>query len=795
MNIRLWGSRVVSSALKSRFMTPLRIVALVAAVAACLGAAAPTRAASASTGSRTQAVGAADSSLALLAVQQAQLTAPDGATNDYFGYSVAISGGTAVVGAPFHPGGPTKGEGSAYVFTRSGATWTQQAQLTAGDRAAGDSFGASVAISGDTVVVGACGNSTSGMNPTEGSAYVFTRSGTTWSQQQELLDGEEATPDYFGLWVAISGDTIVVGAPDHNVGANVDQGSAYVFTRSGTTWNEQQELTAADGVAGDQFARVAISGDTIVVGVPGHYSYGNWRQGGAYVFTLSGSTWSQQQKLTAADGDDPWDCFGASVAISGDTVLVGAPQQASTGNSGDGQSSAYVFTRVGIVWIQQQKLTAADWGAWDSFGEAVAISGDTIVVGAPDHNVGANLDQGSAYVFTRSGTTWNEQQELTAADSAAPALDGDRFGSSAAISGATIVAGACADTVGGNIAQGSAYVYQDTGSPGAPYEPPPSAVTTPVPPTIVLIGGLWSNYGTDGKPKAKPAARRGTASTSTSTIFRATTPLSCLRCNLVRSPRPSWIRRATSAKTSLAWTTGLPMSSSWPRARTSFSLVTRWAALSRAASLRWAPAQGARSTSTASTRSTRRTWARPWGSLRRHWVRATRSRSSPRPARTSRTSTRPSARRWSPRGESNPTSSQTRPARRSCGILLFPEAWQDVFDADAAFFLSAPNDGLVSTTSAAYLPDAVYSPDGHDDASLLFPVGNDYGTLLVHALHGNRHPWPVTLDGCGRPPIACRPRRARRRGMRSSLTSPLSSPQSRAPARSPQTTHPWARRR
>jgi hypothetical protein len=235
---------------------------------------------------------------------ESKLTAGDGAAYDAFGGSVAINGDTAIVGACYDDVGANSDQGSAYVFVRSGTAWTQQAQLTAGDGAAGDHFGKSVAISGDTAIVGA-DDADVGANIDQGSAYVFVRSGTAWTQQAQLTAGDGAAGDLFGASVAISGDTAIVGAYDDDVGANSDQGSAYVFVRSGTTWTQQAQLTAGDGAAGDAFGKsVAISGDTAIVGA-GYDDVGaNSDQGSAYVFVRSGTAWSQQAKLTAGDGAD-----------------------------------------------------------------------------------------------------------------------------------------------------------------------------------------------------------------------------------------------------------------------------------------------------------------------------------------------------------------------------------------------------------------------------------------------------------------------------------------------------------
>jgi hypothetical protein len=391
--------------------------------------------------------------------QQQKLTASDGAGGDSFGDSVAIDGETIVVGAPWDDVGSNTDQGSAYVFLRSGSIWSEQQKLTASDGAAGELFGSSVAISGNTAVVGAPDSNTyvpplicawydcTVYNTDQGgSAYVFVRSGTTWSQQQKLTASDAATGDYFGTSVAVSGNTAVVGSRDDDIGSNANQGSAYVFMRSSTTWSQQQKLTASNGAYHDLFGTsVAINGDTVVVGA---WDEANLHQGSAYIFARSGTTWSQRQELAASDGS-AGDLFGYSVAISGNRVVVGASWDDIGSNTAQG--SAYIFA----IWSQQQKLTASDGAASDYFGRSVAISGNIAVVGAFYDNVGLNADQGSAYVFGRSGNTWGMRQKLTASDGAA----GDWFGRSVAISGETIVVGAWRDDIGKNVDQGSAYVF------------------------------------------------------------------------------------------------------------------------------------------------------------------------------------------------------------------------------------------------------------------------------------------------------------------------------------------------
>jgi len=387
---------------------------------------------------------------AVTPVEVAKLVADDGATNDFFGFSVALSGDTAVIGA-FRDSDDVKGvdSGSAYVFTRSGTNWGQQAKLTATDGAANDTFGGNVALSGDTAVIGALGDDDDVNGVDSGSAYVFTRSGTSWSEQAKLSAADGAAGDEFGYSVALSGDTAVIGAARDDDKGN-DSGSAYVFTRSGTSWSQQTKLTAADGVAGDVFSiSVALSGDTAVIGADLDDEKGD-NSGAAYVFTRSGSTWSQQAKLTADDGA-AGDLFGIRVALSGVTAVIGAARD---DDKGDNSGAAYVFIRSGTTWSQQAKLTAADGAANDRFGTRVALSGNTAVIGAIlDDDKSDN--SGSAYVFTRSGTTWSQQAKLAAADSAAD----DVFGWSVALSGDTVVIGAPTSIFVLPGGTGSAYVF------------------------------------------------------------------------------------------------------------------------------------------------------------------------------------------------------------------------------------------------------------------------------------------------------------------------------------------------
>ncbi len=429
-----------------------------------------------------------------LAALQAYLKSSNTGAGHAFGYSVAVSGDTAVVGAPFEdsstPGvnsTPNEGAadaGAAYVFVRNGTRWSQQAYLKASNPDPGDNFGGSVAVSGDTVVIGAKheDSSTPGVNQPanesaadSGAAYVFVRTGTVWSQEAYLKAGNPGAADRFGLFVSVSGNTVAVGAPLENSStAGVNQppdeaapfsGAAYVFVRSGTVWAQQAFLKAGNSGSYDGFGTVALAGDTLIVGAPSEDTgtpgvnqppnENALSSGAAYVFVRSGTTWTQQAFLKAGNPGE-YDFFGAAVAVSGDTAVVGASSE-DTGTPGVNQppnenavnsGAAYVFVRNGTVWTQQAFLKAGNAQQYDDFGSSVAVSGNTVVVGAPSEDGSAtNMDgppdegtqnSGAAYVFVRNGTTWTQQNYLKASNTG----ETDSFGGSVAVSGDTVIAGA-----------------------------------------------------------------------------------------------------------------------------------------------------------------------------------------------------------------------------------------------------------------------------------------------------------------------------------------------------------------
>jgi cysteine-rich repeat protein len=375
------------------------------------------------------------------------LLAADGSNDDQFGYSVAISGDTLVIGSYLDD---DKGDnsGAAYVFVRSGASWVVQQKLTASDGAADDHFGYSVAIDGETIAVGARYNDDGSSN--SGSVYVYTRSGNVWLEQQKLNASDAANSDHFGWSVAISGETLVVSAPfdDTNCGSN--DGSVYIFVRlGGVVWNEQTKLTPSDGNCNDEFGySVSIDGDALVVGARYDDDKGG-ASGSAYVYRRTAGVWTSPYKLLANDGSGS-DYFGSSVTISGDTVVVGA--WADDDKGGD-SGSAYIYTSDGVNWLLQQKVVASDGAGSDHFGFALSISDETLVVGARyDDDKGSN--SGSAYVYTRTGTHWTEEHKILNPDG----NHDDYFSWSVSIDGNYILMGSRYDDDKGNDA-GSAQVF------------------------------------------------------------------------------------------------------------------------------------------------------------------------------------------------------------------------------------------------------------------------------------------------------------------------------------------------
>jgi hypothetical protein len=427
--------------------------------------------------------------------------ASNAGAGDAFGNKVALSGDTLAVAAVAETSGAhgvngdqadnsTEGAGAVYVFVRSGATWTQQAYLKASNTGRGDSFGCSLALSGNTLAVGASSESSdaSGVNgneaddsaPQAGAVYVFVRTGTTWAQQAYVKASNPHDLGKFGTSLALSGDTLAVGSTGERSAARgingdqrdtsaVDAGAVYVFIRSGTAWTQQVYIKASDSAANFKFGEsVALDGNTLAVGAVGGRA--------TYVFVRTAATWTEQARV-AAPNQAAFFAFGASIALSGDTLAVGAPSDdsAARGIDGDAQDASapeagavYVFVRSGTTWTQQAYVKASNTGSEDRFGTSVALSGDTLAVGAIDEDsaaTGPGGDQdsdaaagaGAVYVFVRNGLSWGQRAYVKPTNTGA----GDQFGSSLALSGRTLVIGASVEAsaatgIGGNQADNSA---------------------------------------------------------------------------------------------------------------------------------------------------------------------------------------------------------------------------------------------------------------------------------------------------------------------------------------------------
>jgi len=457
---------------------------------------------------------------------QAYIKASNSETLDFFGRAVSLSADTLVVGTSREGSNATGvngdqnnnsalGAGAAYVFVRSGTTWRQQAYLKASNTDAYDGFGASVAVSGDTIVVGAPwersnargvnGDQSNNTIARAGAAYVFVRNGTTWTQQAYLKASNTVKFSEFGCSVAVFGDTIVVGAEEI---ANAS-GAVCVFVRSGTTWSQQAYVVASNPGNWDRFgATLSLWEDTLVVGAwaedssargvngwQGDSTFG-YDSGAAYVFVRNGATWSQQAYLKASNTGSA-DYFGGAVAICKDIVVVGAIHEASsaTGVNGNGvnnnlaySGAAYVFERSGTTWSWPVYLKASNTGGGDRFGKRVAVSDGVVLVSSHfeesdargfngDQNDNSAYGAGAVYVFGQTRGSWAQRNYLKASNTDA----GDFFGVSITMSGDTAVIGA--DWEGSNArgingdqsnnsagAAGAVYVYTNPDTPRAWYK-------------------------------------------------------------------------------------------------------------------------------------------------------------------------------------------------------------------------------------------------------------------------------------------------------------------------------------
>ncbi|MFN2589924.1 MAG: hypothetical protein ABR518_04060 [Actinomycetota bacterium] len=343
--------------------------------------------------------------------KQATLTANNASPGDFFGRWVEVDANTVIVGAPRNTSAARTETaaalaGSAYVFVRSGSSWSQQAELSSSDSSNGDLFGRGVAIEGDTAVVSAPFHDTNGKQDA-GAAYVFVRSGSTWTKQAKLSAPDGRAGDLFSKDIALSGDTLIIGSPSADPGGLRNSGAAYIFVRSGSTWTLQAKLVSPGPQYAGKFGRsVGVSGETVVVAAPYEDTSGGADAGRDYVFTRSGSTWTMQAPLIAPDGAAN-DRLGFRMDFQGDTAVLNAPQDDCPGVNNCG--SVYVYVRSGTTWALQQKILPPTPGVGDHFGRAAGIDGDTAAFGSPYDDTSQGKDAGSGYVFVRSGGAWSLQ--------------------------------------------------------------------------------------------------------------------------------------------------------------------------------------------------------------------------------------------------------------------------------------------------------------------------------------------------------------------------------------------------
>jgi len=359
-------------------------------------------------------------------LERERLRAPGALPADVVGWSVDIDGDTLVLGA-FRDDDIGADAGSVHVWRRTGVSFTHEAELTASDGAPLDGFGQAVALDGDTLLVGAYKHDAAGNNA--GAAYVFTRSGTAWSEVAKLLPPAGSDGAWFGFSVALADDTALVGAPFE---PTLGSGAAFLFERSGAAWNPNGQLAPASEAPGDAIGwSVALAGNRAAVGALWDDDAGT-DAGSVVPFTRSGVTWSEEPLLLAATAE-AGDQFGFAVALSGDRLAVGARYGGPAGSDAGG---VHVFERAGGPWQEVAALAAFDGAADDAFGWTVTIDGDVLVAGAP-FDAEAGVDTGAAYVFARTGA-WSFVEKLLASDLAA----GNSFGFRAALGGSTLAIGA-----------------------------------------------------------------------------------------------------------------------------------------------------------------------------------------------------------------------------------------------------------------------------------------------------------------------------------------------------------------
>ena len=357
---------------------------------------------------------------------------------DLFGWAVSTDGEWAIVGSP-EDSDDGVSSGSAYIYKHNGSDWVEFQKIRASDAGSGDDFGRAVSIVGDVAIVGAPFADSA---TRKGAAYVYRFDGTDWVEEQKLLSSDAAANDFFGISLDTDGNTIVVGTSydDDPVSGLLDVGSVYAYTFDGSQWVERQRISPSDPSQSQRFAAsVAVDGDTLIVGASQDDAAGN-SSGAAYAFEFDGVVWKEQQKLVGGDSTNS-DFFGISVAVDDNILLVGA-----TGDDDQGSSSgsAYVFVRSNGLWKENQKIVPSDVDTADTFGTSVAVDGSTLLMGSWRSDSPEN-DSGAAYIYRRGVGGWVEEEKFVLESP----IGGEFYGVSVSIADDKIViGGANADTTG-----------------------------------------------------------------------------------------------------------------------------------------------------------------------------------------------------------------------------------------------------------------------------------------------------------------------------------------------------------
>lgn len=350
--------------------------------------------------------------------QPIKVVPDDGNSEDFFGYSVAIDKEIALVGAYKADSRDSEDAGAAYIFAKTKEGWQQQAKLIASPRYPHDTLGGNVALKHGFALLGARNSDVKKKNA--GAVFVFKKENDTWSQTQVLTAVDAREDDAYGQSIALTEKFLVIGAP-HSDSSYTDSGAAYVYKKANNQWQFQTKLTATDGAEGDLFGiSVAIDGNTILVGADLHDAKAE-NAGAAYTFVFDDNQWHQQAKLLASDGEKT-DIFGVRVALNGNTALISARRDDIEGVGIDA-GSAYIFERSNGAWKQTDKITAPDGHADDRFGRGVALTSSTAIISAMHSDVSA-VNQGALYIYEKQNGKWRFKFKTVASD----ASENDRFG-------------------------------------------------------------------------------------------------------------------------------------------------------------------------------------------------------------------------------------------------------------------------------------------------------------------------------------------------------------------------------